>query len=241
MLYGESFFIFVGTAATFCLTLSSWMHWQSVWVCTCVRACECVCVCIVLAINNGFKSQVIGDNNNSYSNNSERITTTTTTSGCPTNRPIATTFHLKLTFQRSARGLPMELRLCLPLLSVRPWAGTCARSADMPQRGVVLFLDVSFALNSARLGDFYCAVSLSFLLIKKQTSLAWRCDVFFAFPLLLLSFLHCLSTDVTNARQCSTGLFMGLPQRYLHSSFGTAIEIDLLLFSLHVCFAFCFA
>lgn len=125
----------------------------------------------------------------------------------------------------------MELRLCcLSLSSVRPWA-----QAHVPEvqicRGIISWCFFCAQLGSAGLAsawlglawldDSYCGVSrLAFFLIRKKKANkfgmeVWR--IFVAFSLLLLSFLRCLSTDVTNARQCSTGAFMGLPPTTISS------------------------
>lgn len=182
-------------------------------------------------------------------------TTTATTSGCPTNRPIATTFHLELTSQQSAAHADSQWSYGFVVCVSRACDLEHRHMCQKCRYAVVLFLDVSFAHSSARLGsprlglawlgDSYCGVSrLAFFLIRKkrQTSLAWRCDVFFFLLFLYCcshSFVVCLLTSQTHVSAAQGFLWVSLPQRYLHSSIGTAIEIDLLLFSLHICVSFC--
>lgn len=147
----------------------------------------------------------------------------------------------------------MELRLCcLRLSSVRPWA-----QAHVPEvqicRGIISWCFFCAQLDSARLASAWLGLAWRLLLRglslgffsdkkkKRQTSLAWRCDVFL-FPFLYCcshSFVVCLLTSQTHVSAAQGFLWVSLPQRYLHSSIGTAIEIDLLLFSLHICVSFC--
>lgn len=180
-------------------------------------------------------------------------TKTTTTSGCPTNRPIATTFHLELTSQQSAAHADSQWSYGFVVCVSRACDLEHRHMCQKCRYAVVLFLDVSFAHSSARLGSprlglawrlLLRGLSLSFFSDKKkkrQTSLAWRCDVFLL-PFLYCcshSFVVCLLTSQTHVSAAQGLLWVSLPQRYLHSSIGTAIEIDLLLFSLHICVSFC--
>lgn len=135
-------------------------------------------------------------------------TTATTTSGCPTNRPIATTFHLELTSQQSAAHADSQWSYGFVVCVSRACDLEHRHMCQKCRYAVVLFLDVSFAHSSTRLGsprlglawlgDSYCGVSrLAFFLIrKKKGKQVWHggvtyfCFLFFTVALIPSLFVY---------------------------------------------------
>lgn len=101
-------------------------------------------------------------------------TTATTTSGCPTNRPIATTFHLELTSQQSAAHADSQWSYGFVVCVSRACDLEHRHMCQKCRYAVVLFLDVSFAHSSARLGSL--RLGLAWRLLLRGLSLGFFSD-----------------------------------------------------------------